>query len=114
MTKIFLRRAALAAMLATSSLVPAIAVHAADTPNNGGTITVTYKQVGISLAFTPTIIGDRINLKVAPEVSQVTTDGQVSVALSPTASIIVPAIQTRCSISSAITLLALANSNARR
>ncbi|WIM13232.1 type II and III secretion system protein family protein [Enhydrobacter sp.] len=59
------------------------------------TIAVTYKQVGISLNFTPTIIGDRINLKVAPEVSQVTTTGQVSVPISPTASIIVPAIQTR-------------------
>jgi ABC-type transport system substrate-binding protein len=44
MTKIFLRRAALAAMLATSSLVPVIAAHAADTPSNGGTITVTYKD----------------------------------------------------------------------
>jgi pilus assembly protein CpaC len=60
-----------------------------------GTIAVTYKQVGVSLAFTPTIIGDRINLKVAPEVSQVTTDGQVSVAISSTASIIIPAIATR-------------------
>lgn len=59
------------------------------------TIAVTYKQVGISLNFTPTIIGDRINLKVAPEVSQVTTTGQVSVPISNTASIIVPAIQTR-------------------
>ena len=59
------------------------------------TIAFTYKQVGISLNFTPTIIGDRINLKVAPEVSQVTTTGQVSVPISSTASIIVPAIQTR-------------------
>jgi pilus assembly protein CpaC len=59
------------------------------------TIAVTYKQVGVSLSFTPTIVGDRINLKVAPEVSQVTTTGQVSVPISSTASIIVPAIQTR-------------------
>ncbi|MBS0222850.1 MAG: type II and III secretion system protein family protein [Proteobacteria bacterium] len=59
------------------------------------TIAVTYKQVGVSLAFTPTIIGDRINLKVSPEVSQVTTTGQVSVPISNTASIIIPAIQTR-------------------
>jgi pilus assembly protein CpaC len=67
-------------------------------PQSGGlsgTITVAYKQVGISLSFTPTIIGERISLKVAPEVSQVTTEGQVSVAVSPTASIIIPAIQTR-------------------
>jgi pilus assembly protein CpaC len=61
----------------------------------GSTITVQYKQVGVSLAFTPTIIGDRINLKVAPEVSQVTTEGQVSVAVGTGASIIIPAISTR-------------------
>ncbi len=67
-------------------------------PQSGGlsnTITVAYKQVGISLAFTPTIVGERISLKVAPEVSQITTEGQVSVAVSPTASIVIPAIQTR-------------------
>jgi pilus assembly protein CpaC len=61
----------------------------------GSSISVTYKQVGVSLAFTPTIIGDRINLKVAPEVSQVTTQGQVSVAVGTGASIIIPAISTR-------------------
>lgn len=60
-----------------------------------GSITVVYKQIGISLAFTPTIIGDRINLKVAPEVSQITATGQVSVAISTTASIVIPAIETR-------------------
>ncbi|MBS0521144.1 MAG: type II and III secretion system protein family protein [Proteobacteria bacterium] len=67
------------------------------TPQGGlnNTLTVMYKQIGISLNFTPTIIGDRINLKVAPEVSQVTTNGQVSVAISSTASIVIPAIQTR-------------------
>jgi pilus assembly protein CpaC len=67
-------------------------------PQAGGvtnTITVVYKQVGISLAFTPTIIGDRINLKVAPEVSQVTTNGQVSVPITSTASVIIPALETR-------------------
>ena len=35
------------------------------------TITVEYKQFGVSLVFTPTLIGeDRISLKVAPEVSE--------------------------------------------
>ena len=61
----------------------------------GSTISVIYKQIGISLAFTPTIIGDRINLKVAPEVSQLSTNGQVSVPLTATATVIIPAIQTR-------------------
>jgi pilus assembly protein CpaC len=63
--------------------------------SNTNIVTVTYKQVGVSLSFTPTIIGDRINLKVAPEVSQVTTDGQVSVAIGTNSSIIIPAIATR-------------------
>jgi pilus assembly protein CpaC len=72
--------------------IPVISPQASTTTN---TITVQYKQVGVSLAFTPTIIGDRINLKVAPEVSQVTTDGQVSVAVGTNASIIIPAIATR-------------------
>ena len=72
--------------------IPVIAPQAS---NTGGTITVQYKQVGVSLAFTPTIIGDRINLKVAPEVSQVTTEGQVSVNVGTGASIIIPAIATR-------------------
>lgn len=61
----------------------------------GSTISVTYKQVGVSLSFTPTIINDRINLKVTPEVSQVTTTGQVSVPLTSTATVVIPAIETR-------------------
>ena len=60
-----------------------------------GTITVQYKQVGVSLAFTPTIIGDRINLKVAPEVSELSAAGSVSVPLTSTAVVTVPAIRTR-------------------
>jgi pilus assembly protein CpaC len=63
-----------------------------------GTVTVTYKNVGVSLAFTPTILGDRINLKVAPEVSQVDLSvaaGAVNVPISPTATITIPAFLTR-------------------
>ncbi|MBI3196856.1 MAG: pilus assembly protein N-terminal domain-containing protein [Rhodospirillales bacterium] len=68
------------------------------TPQGGttnATITVAYKQVGVSLAFTPTILGDRINLKVAPEVSQLSTIGSISVPLTATAVVTVPGIQTR-------------------
>ncbi|MDP1964194.1 MAG: pilus assembly protein N-terminal domain-containing protein [Reyranella sp.] len=68
------------------------------TPQGGttnATITVAYKQVGVSLAFTPTIIGDRINLKVAPEVSQLSTIGSINVPLTATAVVTVPGIQTR-------------------
>jgi Flp pilus assembly secretin CpaC len=60
-----------------------------------GTITVQYKQVGVSLAFTPTIIGERINLKVAPEVSELSAAGSVSVPLTSTAVVTIPAIRTR-------------------
>lgn len=60
-----------------------------------GTITVQYKQVGVSLAFTPTIIGERINLKVAPEVSELSAAGSISVPLTSTAVVTVPAIRTR-------------------
>ena len=34
-----------------------------------GTVSVTYQEFGVKLKFTPTIIGDVIRLKVAPEVS---------------------------------------------
>jgi pilus assembly protein CpaC len=59
------------------------------------TITVQYKQFGISLAMTPTIIGERINLKVAPEVSEISAIGSVSVPITPTATVSVPGLQTR-------------------
>jgi pilus assembly protein CpaC len=40
--------------------------------------TITYKKFGVSLAFTPTIVdGNRINLKVAPEVSQLNAAGSI-------------------------------------
>jgi pilus assembly protein CpaC len=62
-----------------------------------GTISVTYKNVGVSLAFTPTIVGDRINLKVAPEVSEIDVNsaGTVNVPISPTATVTIPAFITR-------------------
>jgi pilus assembly protein CpaC len=63
----------------------------------GGTsnnITIEYKQFGVSLAFTPTIIDDRINLRVRPEVSQLSDAGAVSVPLG-TGTVTIPALQTR-------------------
>ena len=59
-----------------------------------GTVTIQYKQVGVSLAFTPTIIGDRINLRVAPEVSEVSAANSISVPLG-NGSVTVPGIRTR-------------------
>lgn len=48
----------------------------------GGTslaVTIMYKQYGVALAFTPTVMSDsKITLKVAPEVSQLTNTGSVT------------------------------------
>src|SRR3546814_6832468 len=42
------------------------------------TITVLFKQFGVSLAFTPTLIGrSRISMRVRPEVSQLSNAVQV-------------------------------------
>jgi Flp pilus assembly secretin CpaC len=59
-----------------------------------GTVTIQYKQVGVSLAFTPTIIGERINLKVAPEVSELSAVGTITVPLG-TGTVNIPGIRTR-------------------
>ncbi|MDX3884297.1 MAG: pilus assembly protein N-terminal domain-containing protein [Sphingomonas sp.] len=43
-----------------------------------GTVSVEYKQYGVSLAFTPTVLSDgRISLRVRPEVSQLSAAGSV-------------------------------------
>ncbi|MGE5146090.1 MAG: type II and III secretion system protein family protein [Candidatus Eiseniibacteriota bacterium] len=48
------------------------------TSGNSSTITVQYKEFGVRLQFVPTILAtDRISLKVAPEVSQITSQGAV-------------------------------------
>jgi pilus assembly protein CpaC len=45
----------------------------------GTTITIEFKTFGVQLAFTPTIIdSDHLNLKVRPEVSQLSTQGEVT------------------------------------
>jgi pilus assembly protein CpaC len=42
------------------------------------TVTIEYKQFGVSLAFTPTVLGDgRISMRVRPEVSQLSTTGSI-------------------------------------
>jgi pilus assembly protein CpaC len=44
-----------------------------------GTVTVEYKQYGVSLAFTPTVLADgRISMRVRPEVSQLSSAGAVT------------------------------------
>ncbi len=60
-------------------------------PQGNGTISIQFKNYGISLAFTPTLIGDqRISLHVKPEVSELTSAG--SIILN---NISVPALTTR-------------------
>src|SRR5450830_1371788 len=66
--------------------------------NNGGTPTITLeeKEFGIAVKFTPTVLdGGRINLKVAPEVSELNKDG-IGITTGGTAgSAILPAFTTR-------------------
>lgn len=54
-------------------------VPIAVTPGTGApTITIEFKKFGVSLDFTPTVIdGNRIHLKVRPEVSQLSSTGSV-------------------------------------
>ena len=43
-----------------------------------GAVSVEYKQYGVSLAYTPTVLSDgRISLRVRPEVSQLIVAGAV-------------------------------------
>ncbi|WP_298853301.1 type II and III secretion system protein family protein [uncultured Sphingomonas sp.] len=44
-----------------------------------GQISIEYKQYGVSLSFTPTVLADgRISMRVRPEVSQLTSTGSVT------------------------------------
>jgi len=61
------------------------------TATSGPTVTVEYKKYGVQLSFLPTVLSDgRINLKVAPEVSQLSSQGAVT-----TSTITVPGLVTR-------------------
>jgi pilus assembly protein CpaC len=49
--------------------------------NQADVITVQYKEFGVRLSFTPTILAsDRISLKVEPEVSQISSQGAVVIS----------------------------------
>ena len=59
--------------------------------NQGGTnITIEFKEFGVRLGFTPTVIGDTINLVVEPEVSEL--DRQNGIVLDD---IVIPGLTTR-------------------
>ncbi|MDX2274113.1 MAG: type II and III secretion system protein family protein [Hyphomonadaceae bacterium] len=67
-----------------------IPVAVTDSGGTGERITIEFKQFGVSVDFTPTVIGDTINLQVAPEVSAL--DRNNSVRLFGTE---IPALTTR-------------------
>jgi pilus assembly protein CpaC len=63
--------------------------------SENNTITVSFKQYGVALAFVPTVLDDgRINLHVRTEVSALTSAGAVQTGTSSTA-ITIPAITVR-------------------
>jgi pilus assembly protein CpaC len=56
-----------------------------------GAVSVEYKQYGVSLAYTPTVLADgRISLRVRPEVSQLSSAGAVTLG-----GVTIPALTTR-------------------
>jgi pilus assembly protein CpaC len=60
-------------------------------PQGLSTISIEWKTFGVSLAFTPTLVGeDRVNLHVRPEVSQLSEAGAITLN-----NISVPALTTR-------------------
>ena len=62
-----------------------------DGSGDNSTITVEFKEFGVSLAFTPTVINDDlINLVVSPEVSQIDPQGSIS-----TSGFAIPSLVTR-------------------
>src|SRR6516164_8863016 len=60
------------------------------------TITVEFKAFGVSLAFTPTVINaSHLNLRVRPEISELSTTGEVSVPIAPGQVVTIPALTVR-------------------
>ncbi len=48
-------------------------------PGQDGQVTIEYRKYGVSLAYTPTVLSNgRISLRVRPEVSELTTEGQIT------------------------------------
>ncbi len=62
----------------------------------GDTISIEFKQYGISLAFVPTVLSTgRISLHVRPEVSQLTNQGAITLGQGSNNTIQIPAVQVR-------------------
>lgn len=69
---------------------------AQDSSSGTNKITLEEKEFGIAVRFTPTVLeGGRINLKVAPEVSELNREGIGITASGTTGSAVLPAFTTR-------------------
>jgi pilus assembly protein CpaC len=67
----------------------------ASSSNGSPTITVEFKQFGVSLAVVPTVLSpERLNLRVRPEVSQLSSNGAVSVPIQG-GTVTIPALTVR-------------------
>ena len=65
-------------------------------PQGDDQVTIEFKKFGVSLAFTPTIIGNStINLHVRPEVSDLSDRGAITVPIGFNQVLTVPALTTR-------------------
>lgn len=62
-----------------------------------GQVTIEFKQFGVSLAFVPTVLApDRLNLRIRPEVSELTDTGAITVPLGNTGAVVtIPALNVR-------------------
>ena len=57
---------------------------------------ITFKKFGVSLVFTPVVLGEgRISLKVMTEVSDLSTENSMTIAVTGSGNLTVPSIQTR-------------------
>jgi pilus assembly protein CpaC len=66
------------------------------TSNGVPTITVEFKSFGVSLSCTPTVIdAHHLNLRIRPEVSALTAVGAVSLPITATQSVTIPALTVR-------------------
>jgi pilus assembly protein CpaC len=60
-------------------------------PDSDGRVTIEFKKFGVSLAFTPTLLGEtRINMHVRPEVSALSSTNSVTLA-----TYVIPSLTTR-------------------
>ena len=63
---------------------------------NGGTVTLEEKEFGVGLRFTPTVLGGgRINIRVAPEVSELSREGVGLSARGTGGNAVLPLLTTR-------------------